>query len=108
MNQRMIEHRAARDEMNLVFFGMPRVIHIYNLEKQPDAIYIGRPSYWGNPFVIGKDGSREQVIAKYREWVMKQPRMLNRIRLYLRGRSLACHCTPEPCHGEVLLAIANR
>jgi len=27
-------------------------------------VYIGRPSKWGNPFVIGRDGSRADVIAK--------------------------------------------
>jgi len=32
-------------------------------------VYIGRPSKWGNPFVIGRDGSRADVIAKYRTWI---------------------------------------
>lgn len=35
----------------------------------PGRVYIGRPGKWGNPFVIGRDGSREEVIAKYRAWV---------------------------------------
>jgi len=35
----------------------------------PDRIYVGRPSKWGNPFVIGRDGSRDEVIAKYRAWI---------------------------------------
>jgi Domain of unknown function (DUF4326) len=34
-----------------------------------NAAYVGRPSIWGNPFVIGKDGSREDVIAKYEAWI---------------------------------------
>lgn len=33
-------------------------------------LYIGRPSKWGNPFVIGRDGSRADVIAKYRAWIV--------------------------------------
>jgi len=28
-------------------------------------VYIGRPSKWGNPFVIGKDGTRKEVVAQY-------------------------------------------
>ena len=36
-------------------------------------LYTGRPSKWGNPFVIGRDGSRADVIAKYRAWIVTQP-----------------------------------
>lgn len=43
-----------------------RVVHC---KKEPYDVYIGRPSKWGNPFVIGKDGTREEVIAKYAEWI---------------------------------------
>jgi hypothetical protein len=37
-----------------------------------EGIYIGRPSLLGNPFVIGKDGDRAEVIAKYRIWLWGQ------------------------------------
>jgi hypothetical protein len=40
-------------------------------------LYIGRPSKWGNPFVIGRDGSRADVIAKYRAWIVAQPALMN-------------------------------
>ena len=36
------------------------------------AIYIGRGSKWGNPFVIGKDGTRAEVIEKYGQWLADQ------------------------------------
>lgn len=39
----------------------------------PDAVFIGRPSKWGNPYIIGKHGTREQVIAAYRQWLVLQP-----------------------------------
>jgi hypothetical protein len=39
----------------------------------PDRVYVGRPSKWGNPFVIGRDGSRDEVIAKYHAWIVRQP-----------------------------------
>ncbi|RWK52772.1 MAG: DUF4326 domain-containing protein, partial [Mesorhizobium sp.] len=41
----------------------------------PGRVYIGRPSKWGNPFVIGPDGSRAEVIAKYRAWIASQPEL---------------------------------
>ena len=40
-------------------------------EREPEgAAYVGRPTVWGNPFVIGRDGTRGEVIAKYREHVV--------------------------------------
>jgi len=43
---------------------MPKVLNKYKDGVPAGAVYIGRPSKWGNPFVIGKDGDREEVIAK--------------------------------------------
>ena len=47
---------------------MCKVLNARQVGKRPrpDRIYVGRPSKWGNPFVIGRDGSRDEVIAKYR------------------------------------------
>ena len=71
-----------------------------------DAVYVGRPSQWGNPFVIGKDGTREEVVAKYEAWVKTQPALLANLG-NLAGKSLVCHCAPEACHADVLLRLAN-
>lgn len=67
-------------------------------------VYIGRPSKWGNPFPIGKYGTREEVIEKYREWIKTQPQLLNDIE-ELRGKVLGCFCYPLPCHGDVLIGL---
>jgi hypothetical protein len=78
----------------------------------PDQVYIGRgglgyrASKWRNPFVIGPDGTREEVIAKYRAWIVEQPELMAALP-DLRGKDLVCWCAPEPCHGEVLLELAN-
>ncbi len=69
-------------------------------------IYIGRPSKWGNPFYIGRDGNRETVIKKYKEWIQTQPDLLQDLH-ELRGKTLSCWCKPLPCHGDVLLELAN-
>lgn len=43
----------------------PRVINI-DIEPAPESsVFIGRPSKWANPFVIGKDGDRNTVKDKY-------------------------------------------
>ncbi len=70
-------------------------------------VYIGRPSKWGNPFVIGRDGTRAAVIAKYRAWVVAQPALMSALD-ELRGRDLVCWCAPLACHGDVLIDLANR
>ena len=61
----------------------------------------------GNPFVIGRDGSRADVIAKYRAWIVAQPDLMGALE-ELRGRDLVCWCAPLACHGDVLADLANR
>lgn len=72
-----------------------------------DAVYIGRPSKFGNPFVIGRDGTRGEVIAKYRRWLATKPQLLEAAKTELRGKDLVCFCHPLPCHGDVLVEVAN-
>ena len=79
-----------------------------------EGIYIGRPSLLGNPFVIGKDGDRAEVIAKYRIWLWGQVKARGAVfnelvrikRLAERGDvSLVCWCRPNlACHGDVVQA----
>lgn len=76
-------------------------------KDDPHDIYIGRPSIWGNPFEIGSDGTRREVIEKYRQWVVNQPYLMERIHL-LRGKRLGCWCCPRPCHGNVLADLADQ
>lgn len=73
-----------------------------------DAIYVGRPSEWGNPFIIGRDGTREDVIRKYKEQIENfGPNSLIAIKRQLKGKDLVCWCAPKSCHADVLLEIAN-
>lgn len=70
-------------------------------------VYIGRPGPWGNPFAIGRDGDRAQVIDKYRRWLTDQPELVAKARSELRGKTLGCWCAPMACHGDVLTEVAN-
>lgn len=86
---------------------MPQVLNKHRDSIPDTAVYIGRPSKYGNPFIIGRDGDRDTVIAKYEAWIATQPALLAVIKRELRGKDLVCWCAPHACHGEVLLQIAN-
>lgn len=81
---------------------MTTVVH----RDKPHDVYIGRPSIWGNPFKIGRDGTRRQVIDKYREWVTSQEKLMEDV-WKLRGKVLGCWCKPRACHGDVLAELAD-
>lgn len=74
--------------------------------NDPHDVYIGRGSKWGNPFVIGRDGSRGEVIAKYRERLRARPDLIAALP-ELRGKRLGCFCAPLPCHGDILARMAD-
>jgi len=86
---------------------MINVIHIANKKGNSDEVYIGRGSKWGNPYVIGRDGNREQVIEKYRSYIMKEPALINDLP-ELRDKTLVCFCKPKACHGDVLVNLIER
>ena len=83
---------------------MTRVV---NRRREQFDVYIGRGSKWGNPYRIGPDGSREEVIAKYREYLLRTPHLIAALD-ELRGKTLGCYCSPLPCHGDVLVGFVNR
>jgi hypothetical protein len=86
--------------------GEPRVAH---KREASGGVYIGRPTKWGNPFKISPSMTREQVVHAYRRWIMDpaQAQLRDDARRELRGKVLVCWCAPRPCHGDVLLEIAN-
>ena len=78
----------------------------------PGQVYVGRPSPLGNPYALGRDGSREQLIDRYRRWLWAQlqapgsaqERELRRLLAQARSGELEllCWCAPLPCHAEVV------
>ena len=73
--------------------------------------YIGRPSIFGNPFSIGRDGDRDSVIEKYRVYFLERIKRDESFRLSvesLRGKVLACWCRPLACHGDVIVEYLER
>jgi hypothetical protein len=86
-----------------VELGKPRVVHC---KRERHHVYIGRPSKWGNPFVVGKHGTRGDCIELYKRW-LRENEVLFAALDELRGLVLGCWCAPQPCHGEVLVWLAN-
>lgn len=81
----------------------PLVFHVKDGQHE---VYIGRPSKWGNPFRIGVNGSRQEVIDRYKHWLTNNKELLSQIH-ELKDKRLGCHCAPLPCHGDVLATVAN-
>ncbi len=89
-----------------------------------EAVHVGRPGPWGNPFVVGKHGDAGYCVDLYKALLAGLLRVgadpdieaLERTRRFvaenvdeLRGKNLACWCRPgAPCHADVLIAVANR
>ena len=73
------------------------------------GVFIGRPSKWGNPFKLRKDGTRAEVIRKYTLWIWapKQKALRAAARRELRGKRLVCFCAPLMCHGHILASVAE-
>lgn len=87
--------------------NMPKLYNMHTELVPPEAVRIDRRSAFGNPFIIGKHGTREEVCDKFDAWIKTNPQLTERIKKTLRGKSLACWCAPNRCHGETILRIAN-
>jgi len=82
--------------------------------KDPYDVYIGRwnpkvqiNSIWKNPFVTGKDGTREEVIQKFCDYLATRPDLLEQLSS-LKGKVLGCWCgRDKDCHGDILAQLAN-
>lgn len=93
-----------------------------------NTVYVGRPTKWGNPFIVtgGGERGRELAVKAFRELVAKgewnsippvellirrssnKVTTIDEVRRELRGKNLSCWCPlNQPCHADVLLEIAN-
>lgn len=102
--------------VRLIKISITRVINIktepeYKLEKStPNYEYIGRGSYWGNPYSMYEEGDdREEVIRKYKyDFDFKKFPNKDKAEVYkLVGKRLGCFCKPQACHGDVLANFLN-
>jgi hypothetical protein len=80
--------------------------------KPQGAVYVGRPTRWGNPFRVDRASTsraRAVAVAEYRSYLGSHETLVNEAISALRGRDLACWCSlDQPCHADVLLEVVNR
>lgn len=110
MSDDELELLARLDAGETIVVNLSRHRQLVALLRQDGRLVrIGRPSQWGNPFRIGRDGSRDTVIQRYRDEHLPTltAEQLRRLPA-LRGMALACWCAPAPCHGDVLAELAER
>lgn len=87
---------------------MPKVYHQRDPDIPEDAVYIGRPSKWGNPFPIGRDANRRAAIEQFRVHFMASESLKYAAEKELKGKDLVCWCSPKPCHGDVILDFLEK
>ena len=124
-NEQFIDERTLLAEMNiptrLIKIFVTRVVNIKRelqyegLKSTPDYEYIGRGSYWGNPYSMfesnddGKLDDRDEVIRKYQYDFDRDlfPNKKKSEAIKLKGKRLGCFCKPAACHGDVLANYLN-
>ncbi len=82
-------------------------IKVVHCKKEKYDVYIGRGSKWGNPFVIGRDGTREEVIHKYENYFLRNTTLINALD-ELKRKVLGCWCKPKACHGDILIKYLEK
>lgn len=80
---------------------MPKVHNKHHNTAPVDAVYIGRGSSWGNPWIIGVDGDRDEVCDLFERATLPHLDLTPLI-----GKDLVCFCAPKRCHGDALLRAA--
>lgn len=82
---------------------------VVNIKHTKCDVYCGRPHFLGNPFVIGRDGDRKEVIDKYRSWFylnLTNKNFSDKV-LMLKNKKLGCWCHPLSCHLDIVSEYLN-
>jgi len=93
------------ENSNNIYIGRAGIVFI-NKERFPK-----KASIFANPYKIDKNTSREEVLEKYKKYIIEK--ILNDKSFYLellklRGKNLGCWCHPDPCHGDILLELIEK
>jgi len=78
---------------------------IVNIKKEKCTHYIGRGSIFGNPYKIGRDGCRANVINLFEKYAKMSPKLLLAINNLPENAVLGCFCKPLLCHGDIIIKL---
>lgn len=76
-------------------------------EREGLAVRVDRGTRYGNPFILGEDGDRDEVCDAYRKHYLPHKPSIEERAHELVGKVLVCHCYPERCHAEHLVNLAR-
>jgi len=99
-------------DKNNVYIARQGVVFIETEEGKKER-WPKEASPFANPYAVGKDGTREEVIEKFEEDMRgrledeKEGQKWRKALMGLKGKTLGCWCKPEPCHGDVLLKLID-
>lgn len=97
------------EDCNNVYVGRAGVVFIKNDEGKNER-FPKKSSNFANPFKIGKHGNRNEVLSKYRKYIIEildNDILLQNELIKLKGKNLGCWCFPEPCHANILLELID-
>jgi len=93
-------------------------LKVVHCKKEAYDVYIGRPSKWGNPFTHIKNQqtlakfqveTRQEAVDAYRKWITEgDGKFLLKDLSELEGKTLGCWCSPQSCHGDVLVELLTK
>lgn len=97
-------HRVAEPTVSASF---PRVWNKRTETPPASAVYVGRPTRWGNPFSVEVHG-RDGAVRKHAQWLLGlEPGEREALLAPLRGKELVCWCAPAACHAYTLAMYAD-
>lgn len=103
-----LERITMLEKGETVILNMNRDLHLLRYATER-SLYVrcDRFSEWGNPFIMGPDGDRDEVCNNFEQYYMPFKRGLLSKIASLKGKALGCHCYPERCHCETLKTLAD-
>lgn len=93
----------------MLYLGMMKT-RVVNVRYEKCDVYCGRPSILGNPFKIGRDGNRDEVIRKFIAYFKHRILTDTAFKAYvdsLDGLRIGCWCKPKPCHLDIVAEYLN-
>lgn len=95
------------DKGETVVLNMNTNFHAMKHAKDKGVfVRIDRFSNYGNPFILGQDGNRDEVCEKYAIYFDLKTSLHDSVK-DLKGKALGCHCYPKRCHGDHLKEVAD-
>lgn len=97
-----------------VYIGRAGIVFVTNKDGKKER-FPKNNSVWANPYKVGKDGDINEVLSKYKTYILDKIENENLDILELKDKNLYCWCVNKPtkydkyeekiCHGQILLRI---